>query len=220
MPDNDTDPDTTAQDGTVQDPGAGEEPAKAPHEREWPKGWHGLFLHSLGLIPDVSSACRVARISRGTAYRARDGEVVTKHGERVRIGIIPGFKEAWEEALANARDRVEQVVHTWITTGVPVRSVTTKTRRKIGEGGVLLEEITERFETESAERSATLAKFWLMAWHPGRYRWADRVEATGAGGGPIQVESLNQIDAQIAALSAELEARAAGAPVPDEPAAG
>lgn len=180
-----------------------------PGERQWPRPWMGPFLQALSVLPDVSSACRIARIGRTTAYEARDG-VPERNGKPERLPV-PGFAEAWEEAVALARDMVVQNAHRWITTGVPVRSVRTKTVRKTDASGSVIETTTETIETEGSERSSTLMIFWLKAWYPERFRWSERVEATGADGGPIRVESLDAIDRQIAELAAELEARDAAA---------
>lgn len=182
-----------------------EQPVAAPHERPWSRPWQAPFLRSLGLIPDVSSACRSAGVGRATVYRNRDSD--------------GAFRDAWDEALEIARDNVQRVAHNWITVGVPVRSRRTRTVTKTTADGEVTT-TTETIESESAERSSTLMIFWLKAWYPERYRWSERFEATGAEGGPIRVESLDTIDAQIAQLSDELAARAhhAGDPVPDEPA--
>lgn len=160
------------------------------------------FLRSLSVLPDVSSACRVARIGRTRCYEARN--------------TIPAFQQAWDEALELAADLIQRQAHTWITTGVPVRSSRTVTKTKTAANGTVTETVTEEVVSESAERSATLMIFWLKAHYPERYRWSERVEATGIEGGPIRVESLSSIDAQIEELAAELAARGQGDPVPVE----
>lgn len=187
-----------------------------PAERDWPRPWMGPFLRSLSVMPDVTSACRIARVGRRTVYDARDG--VPARGEREARAPVPGFAEAWEEALALCRDFIENQVHRWITTGVPVRSVRRVTKTKKGADGKTIESTVEEFTTEGAERSATLMIFWLKAHYPERYRWAERVETTGADGGPVRISAVDDLDRQIAELSAELAARGADEPVPDEPA--
>lgn len=173
-----------------------------PADRAWPHPWMSPFLRSLSLIPDVSSACRVARVARSRVYQVRDE--------------LPEFKEAWAEALQLANDYLNRHLHTWITTGVPVRSVRTVTKRKLAPDGTVLESHEETITSESAERSATLAIFWAKAWQPERYRWKEGVELTGAEGGPVQFETVAEIDAKIAALAAEIAARAGDQPVPTE----
>lgn len=171
-----------------------------PHERPWPFTWQKPFLETLTLMPDVSAACRLAGIGRARAYELR--------------GKDTAFSSAWDEALELARDFVQRRAHEWITQGVPVRSV--RTKRKTNAKGELIEE--EVIETVSSERSATLMIFWLKAWYPDRYRWAERVESTGADGGPLRIESVESIDQQIAALTAEMEARSTAGVGQDEPA--
>lgn len=175
-------------------------PVPVPADRQWPRSWQSPFLRSLSLIPDVSSACRLARIARQTAYDARNSQ--------------PDFAAAWEEALAMSFDYIDRHMHTWITTGVPIRTARTVTKRKVDRDGKLIETTSETVETESAERSATLMIFWAKAWNPDRYRWSERAEVTGADGGPLRIESVEEIDRKIAALVAEMEA--SGDPVPDE----
>jgi hypothetical protein len=158
----------------------------APADRGWPKQWHRIFLQALSSLPDVTAACRLAGISKNHVYR-------TRHE-------TPEFERAWDDALELARDSVERRAYQWIMTGVPVKKTVTKRK-----DGVVVEETT----TESTETNATLMIFWLKAWNPDRYRWAERVETTGADAGPSQVESIDRIDRQIAELSTELGQRAA-----------
>lgn len=175
---------------------------RLPEERDWPRPWQGPFLHALSMIPEVASAARQAGISRAAVYQHRDSN--------------PAFAAAWDEALALAHDNVIRMAHKWIMTGAPVKTHRKKTVRKLNEKGELVIVSEEIFETESAERSATLMIFWLKAFHPDRFRWSERVEASGPDGRPIQVEALENVDAQIAALAAEIRERAKGEPVPDE----
>jgi hypothetical protein len=174
-----------------------EELPAPPGERDWPQHWQGPFLSALSLLPDISSACRASRIGRATAYRYRDSD--------------QAFRDAWDEALELARDSMQRIARQWATVGVPVR--TRRTKRKV-KNGVVIEE--ETIETEAAERSATMMIFWLKAWYPDRYRWSERVETTGAEGGPIRIESLDSIDRQIEKLSEELALSADRTPE-DEP---
>lgn len=186
----------------VLPPEGEEENPLAPHERPWPRVWMAPFLQSLSMIPDVSSACRVATVGRSTVYENRDRN--------------PDFRSAWDEALELCRDLIQRNAHRWITTGVPVKQVKRHTKTKKDAAGNILETIEETFETEGSERSATLMIFWLKAWYPDRYRWSERVEATGADGGPIRVESLDSIDRQIAELEAEIIRRDRYGPVEEE----
>lgn len=188
----------TGQDQTpLKDPDATDLP---PSERPWPFVWQKPFLETLTLMPDVSAACRLAGIGRARAYELRSKDAA--------------FSSAWDEALELARDFVQRRAHEWITQGVPVRSTRTKTKRNAK--GELIEE--EVIETVSAERSATLMIFWLKAWYPDRYRWAERSEVSTPEGGSLRIESVETIDQQIAALTAEIEARRRQGVGQDEPA--
>ena len=57
--------------------------------------WQSAFLATLGITANVAGACRAAGVSRQAAYAAR-----TRH---------PGFRAAWDEALADAVDTLEAV---------------------------------------------------------------------------------------------------------------
>lgn len=172
----------------------------APADRPWPEVWQPAFFRSLSLIPDVSAACRVARVSRDTAYRHQKTN--------------PEFAAAWTEALELARDFIQRQAHQLATTGLPVRK--RRVRTKTDAEGKVIERIEEEYD--DVERSATMMIFWLKAWYPDRYRWSERHEHTGPDGAPVQVTPLSEIDREIAELSALLATRAAaaGAPVPEE----
>jgi len=85
---------------------------------------------------------------------------------------------------------------------------------------VIIDETTETVETEAAERYGPMLIFLLKAHFPDRYRWSERIETTGAEGGPIRFESITELDQKIAALHEELRVRAGSDPVPVEDAQG
>jgi hypothetical protein len=169
-------------------------PPLAPHERDWARVWQSPFLRSLSLIPDVSAACRVAHVGRTTVYATRDKDLE--------------FRDAWREALELCRDLIQRTAHMWATTGVPVKSAKTRTVRKTDAAGNVIETTTETVETETSERSATMMIFWLKAWYPDRYRWAEKQEAL------VRIESLENIDAQIEELEQEASRITAAAAPP------
>lgn len=171
-----------------------------------PRPWMPEFLRVLSLIPNVTAAARQAGITRQTAHEWK--------------GRDDGFSVAWDEALLRARDNVERILHTFATTGLPVKRRKTRTRYETitTPSGVQVEQVAERVEEEweDTERSVTALIFYLKAHYPERYRWSERHEHTGRDGGAIEIENLTRIDAQIAALNAEIAARAGGEPVPEE----
>lgn len=59
----------------------------------------------------------------------------------------------------------------------------------------------------AASESWQAAAWWLERSFPQKYGRHDRIEHTGADGGPIQVETIDALDAQIAELERELAAR-------------
>ncbi len=57
--------------------------------------WSRKFLSSVAKLPDISRACKHARISRQTAYRWREQD--------------PEFAAKWQEALDGSLDELEGV---------------------------------------------------------------------------------------------------------------
>jgi hypothetical protein len=64
--------------------------ATRPHTGEW----RAVFLKTLAIDGNVRAACKAAGVARAVAYRARD-----EH---------PDFAAAWDDALADALDLLEQ----------------------------------------------------------------------------------------------------------------
>ncbi len=60
--------------------------------------WQEKFVSPLSKSPNISAACRAARVSRATVYRCRD-----EH---------PAFAAAWEDALASGVDKLEATAFT------------------------------------------------------------------------------------------------------------
>lgn len=58
--------------------------------------WKEVFLGNLAVVPNVGRACRVAGVSRQTAYQARK-----QH---------PDFAAEWDAALENGIDMVEEAM--------------------------------------------------------------------------------------------------------------
>lgn len=57
------------------------------------KDWREVFIRKLSKSPNVTAACRAAKISRQTVYRVRKEE--------------PEFEEQWNDALAQSLDDAE-----------------------------------------------------------------------------------------------------------------
>lgn len=73
--------------------------AHAITDVEW-----SLFLEQLALEPNVSKACRAAGISGAAAYSKRSNDA--------------DFRRAWDEALNESVDRVEEELHRRAVLGV------------------------------------------------------------------------------------------------------
>lgn len=172
-----------------------------PWEREWPKPWMGLFLEALSAQPTVTSSCAYAGVSKKTVYRWRNAS--------------PPFAEAWDLALQIERDSFERNVRRWASTGLPI--IETRTEKEFDADGKVVKERT--VTVEKAIRSERLAELWMRAHYGDRYKPVSRVESTGADGGPVEIQTVDAIDAQVAKLRAELEERSrlqGSPPPPDE----
>lgn len=177
--------DGTPQDGTLP-----------PAERPWPRPWQSLFLRSLSLIPGVSEACRHARISRTSAYNARQEQ--------------PDFAQAWDEAIQLAHDFVQRQAHQWITTGLPAKETRTTTKRILNPATgelVSMEETT--VVVEKHDRSAAMMMMWLRAWNPSRYKDVSLHEHSGTTTVLIKPEEIQrEIDRRVDELAARRAAKA------------
>ena len=152
---------------------------------DWPV-WAEPLLTRVRRSFSVSRACEEVSIGRATVYRLRARDET--------------FAVALDDAREEALDLLEERLHQAANTGIPVVVETTKTFK---DGTV------EKTVRKGFEFHPTAAMFMLKRWRP-EYRDSYRVETTGADGGPIQVESIDRIDRQIAELSAELATRVDG----------
>lgn len=107
------------------------------------------FLSRLSVTGNVSEACKVSRISRPTVYRMRRE--------------IPEFREAWETAMANARDVLDREAYRRAVEGV---------ERKVYQGG--------REVGTVREYSDTLLTLMLKARHPDYAKTVGKVEVNQA----------------------------------------
>lgn len=65
-------------------------------EKGW-DGWQAIFLERLAASPNVSAACRAAKVSRKHAYATRKAD--------------PEFAEAWADAHAESIDELEEIAY-------------------------------------------------------------------------------------------------------------
>ena len=151
-------------------------------EKEWPT-WARPVLEVVRRNVSVAAAAETVGVHRATVYRLR--------------GRDAAFSEALDDAREAALDRLEERLYLAATEGIPNRTTTTK---RYPDGTV------ETTVKESVSFYPTAAMFLLKRWRP-EYRESYRVEATGSDGGPIEVDSLERIDAQMALLVDELRRR-------------
>jgi hypothetical protein len=132
----------------------------AAHEKA-----RAVFLKELSLGWSVTWAAKKAGISRRTFYTWRDGE---DHTGRV-MGLVLGFKEAWDEAVEMGTDSLEDEGY---------RRATHGTDRPVFYQGEQCGSIREY--------SDNLLKFLLEGRRPDRFR-AKPVENAGASNVAITV---------------------------------
>lgn len=179
-----------------------------PVDRDWPYEWQGRFLRALQVMqhPHVPTAYRLAGVSKARLYQVKASDK----------DFAAAMQQVLDDARGEARQRYDELLWNWASDGVPVRTRKTTTKRKIDASGTLIEEVTDTTITEGSERSAAVAIFYGKAHFPEKYRWSERVEATGPEGGPIEFTTIASIDDRIAQLHAELSAKAGDEPVPTE----
>ena len=123
------------------------------------KGWEATFIKWLSRKGNVTAACDKAKISRQHAYRTRNAD--------------PDFAAAWDEALAEATERLEM-----------------EALRRARDG--VLEPVFYKGDKIGSVRrySDTLLIFLLKAHAPDKYRENSRVEHSG------RIEFADAIDAE------------------------
>lgn len=152
-------------------------------DRPWPV-WAEGVLESMRSVPSLARAAKNAGIARSTVQRFQVADA--------------DFATAMDEARAEALDTLEEVMLLRARQGQPIRKVVTK---------VAADGATETITTEESHISDVLGMFYLKRWRP-EYRETFKVETTGAGGGPIQVEGVMNIGvgrfrAEVVRLAAE-----------------
>lgn len=131
---------------------------------DWPH-WAKGYLEARKNYPDLHSAAEAAGVHRTTVWRLTQRD--------------PEFAEADRAVHDEHLDRLERIIYSRATAGTPVKKTVTRTT---ADGSV------ETTVTEERHISDTLAMFYLKRWRP-EYREAYRVEASGPGGGPVQIEA-------------------------------
>jgi len=136
------------------------------HKPDW-----SAFVNALRQFPNVKRACGIIGVSRAAAYERRD-----KHTE---------FRVAWDEALQDATDDLEQTVWTRGTVGWrPPRCGSCNGAGKLpvdkGDGGASMARCPDcrgRGVDDSRDRpSDDLAKFLLRAHRPALYGKVETVK--------------------------------------------
>lgn len=147
----------------------------APQEDEpkrWPV-WAPAVIESLRVTPTIRTAAQRAGIDRRTIQRFMQRN--------------EAFALAVHDAREDALDSIEDAIVLRARSGQPVEQTVTvhdqAGRPVLDAAG---NPVVKR--TTSSHISDNLAMFFLKRWRP-EYRDSYRVETTGAGGGPIQIES-------------------------------
>lgn len=127
--------------------------------------WQEKFLEAYSENGNLALTCRMVGVGRETVRRERERE--------------ESFAEAYKEAQANAAEIGDAELRRRGLTGTP----TTKTTRRIDKDGTVIEEVI----TQSMYISTAGLIAYLRAHHPA-YKESWRIEHTGDGGGPVQIQ--------------------------------
>jgi hypothetical protein len=149
----------------------------------WP-WWAPLVLDRMASGAfSLTAAAKAVGVHRATVHRLRNRD--------------PEFAEALDLARDASLDLIEAKLVEASTKGIPNKVTTTKT---YPDGTV---EVTVK---EGSDFYPVAGFFMLKRWRP-EYRESYRAEMSGPEAGPIQIDSLDVIDRQIAELAAELARR-------------
>ncbi len=146
-----------------EDEGDKATPKKRPGGRQvalGPEAARDAFLSALARTGNISLACKVARIHRQTAYEWRQTE--------------PLFETAWQDALKDATDVLEQEAR---------RRAVEGTKKPVYQGGQHVGDIQEF--------SDTLLIFLLKGAAPEKYRERMLTEQQHSGNVRIAIEYVN-----------------------------
>lgn len=158
-----------------------------------PIDWKSAFLAALRVVPVVASACEAAGVVTSTAYRAREADALFAEAwaEAMRDGIDAAEAEAfrrgvygYEEPVFHQGQLVPRLVEKRNAQGKVVIDRKTGGPKLVplqGEDGQVVP-LTVR------KHSDRLLEVVLK----GRRRYVDRLEQTGADGGPIAVQEAQR----------------------------
>lgn len=121
--------------------------------------WHEVFLEALAQSGNITLSAKKARVNRTSIYNRRNED--------------KAFAEAWDNALADAGDLLEEEARRRAVRGV---------KKPVYQGGTLVGYVPEY--------SDTLLIFLLKGAKPEKYR--ERFEHSGPGGGAIPI-SLDEL---------------------------
>jgi hypothetical protein len=159
-------------------------------KRDWPRPWMRGVLAAMQDIPSIARAAEKVGVDRTTVHRG-----MQQHEE---------FALAVSAARDQALDNLEATLYLRATAGQQV----TKTVTRYNNQGDVVEETV----TDERHVSDTLGMFYLKRWRP-EYRESFKIEQTGAGGGPIQIEyaekQAEDFDDRLAAVERRLAEQAA-----------
>ncbi|MBT9467206.1 terminase [Hydrogenophaga sp.] len=165
--------------------------------------WKPAFLAALREVPVVLHGCEAAGVARTTAYRARETD--------------SAFAEAWDDAMEAGIDRAEKEAMRRAVVGFeePVIDkglLAYRMERHVGEDGAVkyqpvLDANGQPVPLTVRKHSDQLLALVLKGRRKSVY--AERIEQTGANGGPIEIDPTKRA-ARVAALLALAQRRASG----------
>lgn len=156
----------------------------------------GAFLRGLRAMPNISSAARLAGITRQGAMKARERD--------------PDFRQAWDEALEQSYDGLEVFAHRMATTGLEVEETRTTVERQLDPSGRLVVVRETAVTIKNRMHSPSVAMFLLRSVRPKVYQQTARVEHTSPPGEPVEHAVYRPVSREraleLARITLELEA--------------
>ncbi len=185
--------------------------------------WKAIFLEALRRVPVLGPACDIAQVDRSTAFRNRQSD--KEFDAAVKDALTHGVDEAEAEAFRRAVQGYDEplihkgkvtcyVEHYEVATGDPVSESEYETNQDLPTGDPDRRHLRWRYQLDAAgqRRPVTIKKHsdqLLVTILRGRRKevYAERVETTGAGGGPVQTMDTTTRAARVLQLMAIAQLR-------------
>lgn len=164
-----------------------------------PEGWRERFLAALSEVPVIQHACEAAGIERTTVWRLRKADADFE--AQVQDAMEAGLDRAEHEAFRRAVSGYEEPV-------IDKGRLAYRYERYVEEGA---EKFRPLLDAQGQPVPLTVRKhsdmlMTLILRGRRKQLYAERIEQTGAGGGPVIIDSAKRAS-RLAALVGSAQAR-------------